>query len=109
MDSDKHGPGRGTAYENSISIHVVKGAKTGPGWAFSCMNDGVMSTASHDTVRFLGAEERAVALAAIEAEGAVVVAIDFAARGRLAETIEESVERALAARGAAAPGMLGAG
>src|ERR1700728_3185962 len=58
--------------------------------------------------RFLEASERAEGWRALEAEHALVVrieAIGASARGRLADVIEEAIERELDARGAAPPGI----
>lgn len=62
----------------------------------------------NERVRFVTNEERAMVVEALTAEGAMVVAIDalgWDARGRLAEIVEDAVERELSARGAAAPGL----
>jgi len=58
--------------------------------------------------RFLDAERREEACSALEAKQALVVRVETigaSARGRLADVIEEAIERELDARGAAPPGI----
>ena len=66
------------------------------------------STAPGGRVRFATADERDEACVQLERSGMVVVELEGigpSVRGRLAESIDEAVERCLAARGAAAPGI----
>ena len=69
------------------------------------------STAPGGRVRFATADERDDASVQLERSGMVVVELEGigpSVRGRLAESIDEAVERCLAARGAAAPGITSA-
>src|SRR5262249_14467489 len=58
-------------------------------------------------VCFAGSKDREQRTAALSAQHALVVTVEVraSARGRLAEAIEEAIERELAARGSAGPGV----
>src|SRR5690349_2445139 len=63
---------------------------------------------AHAGARFVSSAERARARAELEKGRALVVgieAIGASARGRLADVVEEAIERELDARGAAPPGI----
>jgi hypothetical protein len=60
------------------------------------------------SVSFMSAEDRSLLVADLERQGVLVVSIDgvsASARGRLNDVIDEAVEEALHARGAAGPGI----
>lgn len=75
----------------------------------SALDSGATSTQSaHSGVRFATADERDTASVELGRGAMVVVELEGigpSARGRLAEVIDEAVERCLAARGAATPGI----
>ncbi len=70
--------------------------------------EGVGSGGETGVARFAAADERADACAAFALAGMVVVELERigpSARGRLGDVIDEAIEHALGARGAAAPGI----
>jgi hypothetical protein len=69
---------------------------------------GPRRAGAHAGVRFATADERDTASVELARESMVVVELEGigpSARGRLAEVVDEAVERCLAARGAATPGI----
>src|SRR5271165_2630477 len=125
-DAGNHEPGRGNASEDNTRIPSVNASKSGPTTIARAYIGRTMqphheiesarsvehATPDGDASRpgwaFAGVEERDLACARFEREGMVVVELEGigpSARGRLAEVLDEAIERALSARGAPGPGI----
>jgi len=118
-DAGNHEPGRGNAYEDNTAIPSVNASKSGPTTIVRAYIDRTMqetllrheaetSAAPCGEATFATAAERDLACARLERAGMVVVELEGigpSARGRLAEVVDEAIERALCARSAAGPGI----